>query len=66
MPVVDEIAEEGIARMVAQLPVVAAGERGAIESLLYGQFTVPFWVVGLVVGLAVTAGLVYLLRRLAD
>ena len=46
--------------------IVLATERTGIARLLYGYVTVPFWVVSLLVGIAVTAGLVYLLRRLAD
>jgi len=43
-----------------------ATRRSGLEWLLYGHVTVPFWIVALMAGLAVTAGLVHLLRRFAE
>ena len=45
---------------------VLAEGRSGLQWLLYGHLTVPYWIVALLVGLAVTTGMVYLLRRLAD
>ena len=44
-------------------PVLLQTEPSGLEWLLYGHVTVPFWIVSLFVGAAVTAGVVYLLRR---
>ena len=49
----------------AQIWLVAAEDPGGLRAVLYGQITVPFWVVSILVGTAFTAGLVYLMRRLA-
>lgn len=49
--------------MSPSVQVVLATERTGIARVLYGYVTVPFWLVSLLVGVAVTVGLVYLLRR---
>lgn len=55
-------------RMIVQpeLPLLAEEGRSGLEWLLYGHVTVPFWIVALLTGAAVTAGVVYMLRRIPD
>lgn len=45
-------------------PVLLEANRSGLEWLLHGHVRVPFWPVALLVGLAITVGLVYLVRRL--
>jgi len=42
---------------------LVVAERSGLARVLQGYVTIPFWLVSLLVGIAVTAGLVYLLRR---
>ena len=43
-------------------PILESGRSG-LQWLLYGHVTVPFWLISLLVGLCITAALVYLTRR---
>lgn len=45
-------------------PLLFETNPSGLQWLLHGHFRVPFWPVALLVGLAITAGLVYLVRRL--
>lgn len=46
--------------------VLATPDRAGLEWLLYGHVAVPYWLVAIVVGAAVTVGMVVLLRRLDE
>ena len=50
-----------MSKITGQMLMLQAPESG-LQWLLYGQWTVPFWLVSLLVGAAVTAGLLYFVR----